>query len=240
MSRWSNFSDSGWDGPEQNQPTKHIVRVTKACQNLWCLRSHLTGCLVRSFGAFNYFDFLQYSHDCNLTLCTLLETLIQTAKCQPLPHCLVIQMDNCIHENKNKYVLALFCCPSGTRNLHWGIKHYAYNIIIISKCVCSFPMYCLPWSLSCAWFRLNWASWRWGTLTNILIRPSVVCSDISRNMMLWPRLVRLSLTYTNFVFQLLNLKCLKRVNISVCTWACSHNSLTPDPIGSHTCTISNH
>lgn len=97
------------DGMDQNKTNlPSLVRVTKSCQNLWCLRTHLTGCLVHGFGAFNYFDFLQWSHDCNLTLCTVLEALLQTAKQQPLPHRLLIQMDNCVRENKNKYVLA-FC-----------------------------------------------------------------------------------------------------------------------------------
>lgn len=97
------------DGMDQNKTNlPSLVRVTKSCQNLWCLRTHLTGCLVHGFGAFNYFDFLQWSHDCNLTLCTVLDALLQTAKQQPLPHRLLIQMDNCVRENKNKYVLA-FC-----------------------------------------------------------------------------------------------------------------------------------
>ena len=97
------------DGMDQNKTNlPSLVRVTKSCQNLWCLRTHLTGCLVHGVGAFNYFDFLQWSHDCNLTLCTLMETLLQIAARQPLPHRLLIQMDNCVRENKNKYVMAFF------------------------------------------------------------------------------------------------------------------------------------
>lgn len=94
------------DQNKTNLPS--LVRVTKSCQNLWCFVLILHGCLVHGFGAFNYFDFLQWSHDCNLTLCTVLDALLQTAKQQPLPHRLLIQMDNCVRENKNKYVLA-FC-----------------------------------------------------------------------------------------------------------------------------------
>ena len=55
-----------------------------------------------------YFDFAQWSHDCNLTLCILLETLIKVAAHQPLAPRLLVQMDNCVRENKNKYVMG-FC-----------------------------------------------------------------------------------------------------------------------------------
>ena len=92
------------DQNKTNLPSQ--VRITKSCQNLWCLRTHLTGSLVHGFGAFNFFDFLQWPHDCNLTLNVLLETLIQTTKQRPLSHRLLIQMDNCVRENKNKYVMA--------------------------------------------------------------------------------------------------------------------------------------
>lgn len=94
------------DGMDQNKTNlPSIVRVTKSCQNLWCLRIHLTGCLVHGFGAFNYFDFLQWSHDCNLTLCTLLASLIKVAENQQLAPRLFLQMDNCVRENKNKFVM---------------------------------------------------------------------------------------------------------------------------------------
>ena len=94
------------DGMDQNKTNiPHLVRIPKSCQNLWCLRSHLTGCLVHGVGSFGYFDFLQYSHDSNLTLSTLLYTLAKIAKKRPLPPFLRLQMDNCVRENKNKYVL---------------------------------------------------------------------------------------------------------------------------------------
>lgn len=97
------------DGMDQNKTNlPSFVCVTKACQNLWSLRTHLTGYLVHGVGAHNYFDFLQWSHDCNLTLCTLLQTLLEVAKMQPLAPRLLIQMDNCVRENKNKYVMGFF------------------------------------------------------------------------------------------------------------------------------------
>ena len=55
----------------------HMIRVPKSCQNLWNLRTHLTGNLVHGRGNHGYFDFLQWPHDCNLTITTMLQTLLQ-------------------------------------------------------------------------------------------------------------------------------------------------------------------
>jgi len=54
---------------------------------------------------FGFFDFMQYPHDCNLTLTSLLCTLHEIVKKGQLPRYLRLQMDNCVRENKNKYVL---------------------------------------------------------------------------------------------------------------------------------------
>lgn len=91
------------DQNKTNLPS--FVRVTKSCQNLWCLRTHLTGCLVHGIGCYGFFDFLQFSHDTNLTLTSILLTLIEVSKHGRLPKQLLIQMDNCVRENKNKFVL---------------------------------------------------------------------------------------------------------------------------------------
>ena len=94
------------DGMDQNKTNiPHLVRVSKSCQNLWCLRTHLTGCLVHGAGNFGYFNFLQWPHDANLTITTLLLTISEIAKRGHLPSRLRLQMDNCVRENKNKYVL---------------------------------------------------------------------------------------------------------------------------------------
>ena len=93
------------DGMDQNKTNlPSFVRVSKSCQNLWCLRTHLTGCLVHGYGSYGYFDFVQFSHDTNLTLTCILLTLIEVSKINKLPRRLLIQMDNCVRENKNKYV----------------------------------------------------------------------------------------------------------------------------------------
>jgi len=94
---------NGMDQNKTNLP--HLVSIPKACQNLWTLRTHLTGNLFPEHGSFGYFDFLQWPHDCNLTLGTLLLTLVELSKQGPLPGKLLLQMDNCVRENKNKYVM---------------------------------------------------------------------------------------------------------------------------------------
>ena len=78
--------------------------MTKSCQNLWTLRTHLTGVLVHGTGSFCFYDYLQWPNDCNLTIFAILSTLIELSKHRPLPPKLLIQMDNCVRENKNKYV----------------------------------------------------------------------------------------------------------------------------------------
>ena len=93
------------DGMDQNKTNlPHLIRIPKSCQNLWCLHTHLTGCLVHGFGTFGYFDYLQWSHDTNFTLTCLLLTLVKLCEEKPLPMKLLLQMDNCVRENKNKYV----------------------------------------------------------------------------------------------------------------------------------------
>ena len=78
--------------------------MSKSCQNLWTLRTHLTGVLVHGTGTYCFFDFLQWSHDCNLTILCILQTLADISRSRVLPRKLFIQMDNCVRENKNRYV----------------------------------------------------------------------------------------------------------------------------------------
>ena len=82
------------------------MRITKSCQNLWTLRTHLTGVIAHGSGSHFYFDFLQWPHDCNITLFALLKTLEEMSHFRTIPPKLMIQMDNCSRENKNKYVFA--------------------------------------------------------------------------------------------------------------------------------------
>ena len=102
-SEYLSIIQDGMDQIKTNVP--HLIRLTKSCQNLWCLRTHLTGCLVHGVGNFGYFDYMQWPHDCNLTLTTLLLTLLEINKMGKRPRYLQLQMDNCVRENKSKYVL---------------------------------------------------------------------------------------------------------------------------------------
>ena len=79
----------------------YVGKNPKSCQNLWTLRTHLTGVLIHGSG--NHY-LLQWLHDCNLTLLCIMSALIKISKTRVLPPKLFIQMDNCICENKNKYV----------------------------------------------------------------------------------------------------------------------------------------
>ena len=93
------------DGMDQNKTNvPSLVRTPKSCQSLWTLRTHLTGVLVHGSGSHCYFDCLQWPHDCNLTLTCILNTLSELSKHRTLPPKLLLQMDNCVRENKNKYV----------------------------------------------------------------------------------------------------------------------------------------
>lgn len=89
-----------------------ICQQTKSTQNLWRVRTHLTGALVHTKAekgkmAFDYFDPLQWPHDSNLTISVLLAILQQVqSKLGALPKILYLQLDNTSRENKNKYLLS--------------------------------------------------------------------------------------------------------------------------------------
>lgn len=102
------------DQSKTNLP--HLIQCTKSTQNLWNLRTHLTGALLHTQSpkgklAFGYYDLLQWPHDCNLTLNIFLQVLQElTAKFCTLPKILYMQLDNYYRENKNRYILG-FCAP---------------------------------------------------------------------------------------------------------------------------------
>ena len=59
------------DQKKTNVP--HITQTTKSTQNLWRVRTHLTGALVHTKSekgkiVFAFFDLLQWGHDSNLTI----------------------------------------------------------------------------------------------------------------------------------------------------------------------------
>ena len=80
------------DGMHQNKTNvPHITQQTKSTQNLWRVRTHLTGALVHMKSekgklVFTFFDLLRWPHDSNLTITVLLNQL--QSKFQELPRIL--------------------------------------------------------------------------------------------------------------------------------------------------------
>ena len=102
----------GMDQSKTNIP--HLLHTTKSTQNLWRLRTHLTGVLVhtkssRGKVAYGFYVILQFPRDCNLTIHALLKALADLCcSGKPLPRVLYLQLDNCFREDKNKYFFS-FC-----------------------------------------------------------------------------------------------------------------------------------
>lgn len=99
-----------------DQKTTSIPRVrrkTKATCNLAALNTHLVGAIFHSGQSpngkdvFGSFDFKQWPHDPNLNASVLLTMLARWCEKYQLPPVLYLQLDNCIKENKNQYILWL-------------------------------------------------------------------------------------------------------------------------------------
>ena len=77
------------DGMDQNKTS--YTQMTKSTQNLWWVRTHLTGSLVHTKSekgklSFAFFDLLQWPHDSNLTIVVLINVLTQLcSKFETLP-----------------------------------------------------------------------------------------------------------------------------------------------------------
>lgn len=98
------------DGMDQNKTNvPSLPQQTKSTQNLWRVRTHLTGVLVHTKAekgklAFAFYDLLQWPHDSNLTIAVLLAVLLYLSEIfEALPGILYLQLDNTSREN---YVLA--------------------------------------------------------------------------------------------------------------------------------------
>ena len=99
------------DQAKTNVPNTKII--SKSTSGLWKLRTHVTGCLLHTQSPHGklplvFLDMLQWPHDSNLTVTTILNALVEADKVRPLPERLYLQLDNTVRENKNKYVLG-FC-----------------------------------------------------------------------------------------------------------------------------------
>jgi len=54
------------------------------------------------------FDFYQWKHDPNLTASVLLRVIATWSRFYKLPPILYLQLDSCVKENKNQYLMWLF------------------------------------------------------------------------------------------------------------------------------------
>ena len=94
------------DGMDQNKTNiPHLLHSTKSSQNVWRLRTLLTGVLVHTKSAtckqaFGFYDIMQFSHDSNHTINALLKVLTGLfLSGDPLLRILYV---HCFPENKNK------------------------------------------------------------------------------------------------------------------------------------------
>ena len=91
-------------------PTHHKY---PKCAPTTTVGTHLVGSIIHNRQAQNgkeiygSFDYYQYPHDSNLTMTVLLEVLVRWSKEFDLPPILYLQFDNCVRENKNRYMFAL-------------------------------------------------------------------------------------------------------------------------------------
>ena len=75
--------------------------------------THLVGAIVHSGQSphgkevYGSFDFYQFPHDSNLTMTVPLDVLVHWTNDYLLPPVLYLQFDNCVRENKNRYMFAL-------------------------------------------------------------------------------------------------------------------------------------
>ena len=102
------------DGMDQSKTdVPNLQRICKSTANLQKLRTHLVGVIMHSglcpMGKLfiGSFDLFQWKHDSNLTMNILLVILQLFSGRYGLPPVLNPQLDNCWHENKNKYVFTL-------------------------------------------------------------------------------------------------------------------------------------
>ena len=98
---------------------------------------------MHGVGNFGYFDFLQWPHDTNLSITALLLTISEIAKIGPLPRRLRLQMDNCVRENKNKYMFGFLSLLvekkifSEVCNLY-NVAHTQVHVVIALYCSSAF------------------------------------------------------------------------------------------------------
>ena len=127
------------DGMDQSKTTlPHLTRTDKGSQNLWRLRTHVTGALIHgtmdySKDAIMFVNTADLPSDSNLTLDVLLSALeLHMKKYNKLPEKLYLQFDNCWRENKNKYILCfsfLLVAMGIVKTVSQAIKRKPFTII---------------------------------------------------------------------------------------------------------------
>ena len=104
--------DDGMDQKTTNIP--RVRRKTKATCNLTYVGTHLVGAVLHSGQStsgkdiYGSFDFYQWLHDPNLTASVLLNMIAKWCQFYKLPPIFYLQLDNCVKENKNQYMMWLF------------------------------------------------------------------------------------------------------------------------------------
>ena len=101
----------GMDQAKTNLPYSRII--SKSTSGLWRLRTHVTGALLHTKSpngklAYAFIDLLQWPHDSNLTITTIVYVLLKYIENTPIAETLYLQLDNTSRENKNRYVIG-FC-----------------------------------------------------------------------------------------------------------------------------------
>ena len=91
-----------------------VIYLSKALASLCHIQTHLVGSIMHSGQAtvagkeiYGSVDYYQWPHDSNLTCTVLLESILKWTETKLLPPVLYLQMDNCVRENKNKFVFVL-------------------------------------------------------------------------------------------------------------------------------------
>lgn len=103
--------DDGMDQHTTNIPSLHSL--SKATSALSRVGTHLVGAIIHNGQAvmgkevYGSFDYYQFPHDSNLTMTVLLDVLVKWCEDYLLPPVLYLQFDNCVRENKNRFMYAL-------------------------------------------------------------------------------------------------------------------------------------
>ena len=103
--------DDGMDQHTTNIPS--LRRLSKAMSALSTVGTHLVGAIIHSGQAvmgkevYGSFDYYQFPHDSNLTMTVLLDVLLKWCEDYLLSPILYLQFDNCVRENKNRFMFAL-------------------------------------------------------------------------------------------------------------------------------------